>query len=68
MAGEIGDLIIGDGYDYVLRSSNDICLRVDSDITVGVATVWVFAVGHVYILDDLRHIFCYKYQNGRRNW
>ena len=32
MAGEIGDLIIGDGYDYVLRSSNDICLRVGISI------------------------------------
>ena len=61
MAGEIGDLIIGDGYDYVLRSSNYICLRVDSNITVKVATVRVFVVGNVYILDDLRQLaksFC----------
>ena len=50
MAGE------GDGNDYVLRSSNDICLRVDSDIPVKVATVRVFAVGHVYILDDMRQL------------
>ena len=56
MAGEIGDLFVDDGNDYVLRSSNDICLRVDSDITVEVATVRVFAVGHVYILDDLRQL------------
>ena len=49
MAGEIGDLFVDDGNDYVLRSSNDICLRVDSDITVDVAAVRVFAVGHIYI-------------------
>ena len=56
MAGEISDLFIGDGNDYVLRSSNDICLRVDSDITVEVATIRVFSVGNVYILDDLRQL------------
>ena len=56
MAGEIDGVFIGDGYDYVLRSSNYICLRVDSDITVEVATVMVFVVGYVYILDDLRQL------------
>ena len=45
MAGEIGDLIIGDWYDYVLRSSNDICLQVDSDITLEVATVRYLLLG-----------------------
>ena len=56
MAGEIGDLFIGDGDDGVLRSSNDMCLRIDSDITVEVATVRVFVVGRVYVLDDLRQL------------
>ena len=56
MTGEIGDIFIGDGNDDVLRSSNDICLRIDSDTTVEVATERVFVVGHVYILDDLRQL------------
>ena len=45
MAGEIGNLIIGDGYDYVLRSSNNICLQIDSDITLEVATVRYLLLG-----------------------
>ena len=54
----IGDLFIRDGDDDVLRSSNDICLRIDSDTTVEVATERVFVVGHIYIyiLDDLRQL------------
>ena len=59
MAGEIGDLFIGDGDDGVLRSSKDICLRIDSDITVEVATVRVFVVGRVYVLDDFRQLVIY---------
>ena len=54
MAREIGDLFTGDGDDDVLFSSNDICLWIDSDITVEVATVSLFVVGHEYILDDLK--------------
>ena len=56
IAGEISDLFIGDRNYYVLRRSNDICLRVGSVITVEVATVRIFAVRHVYILDDLRQL------------
>ena len=58
MAGEgvIGDLLIRDGDDDVLRNSDDICLRIDSDTSVEVATERVFAVGHIYILDDLRQL------------
>ena len=56
MVGErvIGDLFIRDGDDDVLRSSNDICLRIDSDTTVEVATERVFVVGHIYIYIYIR--------------
>ena len=51
MAGErmIGDLLIRNGDDD-LRNSDDICLRIDSDTSVEVATERVFVVGHIYIL------------------
>ena len=58
MVGErvIGDLFIRDGDDDVLRSSNNICLQIDSDTTVEVTTERVFVVGYIYILDDLRQL------------
>ena len=58
MAGErvIGDLLIRDGDDDVSRNSDDICLRIDSDTSVEVATERVFVVGYIYILDDLRQL------------
>ena len=50
MAGErvIGDLLIRDGDDDVSRNSDDICLRIDSDTSVEVATERVFVVGYIY--------------------
>ena len=45
--GVIDDLFIRDGDDNVLRSWNDICLRIESDTTVEVATKRVFVI---YIL------------------
>ena len=54
----IGDLLIRDGDDDVLRNSDDICLRIVSDTSVEVAIEGVFVVGYIYIyiyiLDDLR--------------
>ena len=51
MAGErvVGDLLIRDGDDDVLRNLNDICLRIDSDTSVEVVTERVFVVGYIYI-------------------
>ena len=51
-------LFIRDGDDDILCSSNDICLRIDSDTTVEVATERIFVVEHIYmyILDDLRQL------------
>ena len=57
--GVIDDLFIRDGDDNVLRRSNDICLRIESDTTVEVATKRVFVVRHIYTLDDLRHLAKY---------
>ena len=50
MAGErvIGDLLIRDGDDDVSRNSDDICLRIDSDTSVEVATERVFVVGYIF--------------------
>ena len=49
MVGErvIGDLLIRD--DDVLRNSDDVCLLIDSDTSVEVATERVFVVGHKYV-------------------
>ena len=52
----IGDLWIRDGDDDVFRNSDDICLQIDSDTSVEVATEMVFVVGYIYILDDLRQL------------
>ena len=49
-------LLIRNLDDDVLRNSDDICLRIDSDTSVEVATERVFVVGHIYILDDLRQL------------
>ena len=65
MTGEIGDIFIEDENDDVLRSSNDMCFRIDSDTTVEVATERVFVVGHINIFDDLRQLaksFCLIWQ------
>ena len=61
IAGErvVGDLLIRGGDDDVLRNSDDICLRIDSDTSVEVATERVFVVGHIYILDDLKQLAKY---------
>ena len=58
MAGErvVCDLLISNVDDDVLRNSDDICLRIDSNTSVEVATERVFIVGHIYILDDLRQL------------
>ena len=58
MAGErvACDLFIRNVDGDVLRNSDDMCLRIDSDTSVEVATKRVFGVGHIYILDDLRQL------------
>ena len=58
MAGErvVCDLLIKNVDDDVLRNSDDICLRIDSDTYVEVATERLFVVGHIYTLDDLRQL------------
>ena len=59
MVGErvIGDLLIRD--DDVLRNSDDVCLLIDSDTSVEVATERVFVVGHKYVLEDLKELVKY---------
>ena len=61
LAGErvLGDLLIRDEDNDVLRSSDDICLRIDSDPSVEVATERVFVVEHIYLLDVLRQLTKY---------
>ena len=51
MAGErvVCDLLIMNVDDDVLRNSDDICLRIDSDTSVEVATERVFVLGYIYI-------------------
>ena len=39
-----------------LRNCDEVCLRIDSDTHVEVATTRVFIVGHQFILSDLKKI------------
>ena len=45
-------LLIRDEDD--LRNCDEVCLRIDSDTSVEVATKTVYDVGHKFILSDLK--------------